>query len=684
MTAAPQRTVPTVVVQTARSLPDHDSGWTTQPWVRAVSGSGGSGQLLGEWTLVQDFGMVKRQASSEFVSAGIAPDISRAGVVDDLVGLVVRLLKEDEDGLIDVDGTSYTDFWWGVIQQQTIEPDLAASTDTGGRVTWLAAGLACVLDGIHLTRGWVLQSPGVAVDPGFLPAFNHQSGGDRSSTGVTVNGSSVYVHEIANDSQGVPWLASHILDLLLVGAAQPTLAGGTAAYGWTWTYTDLDGCLAYEVNDLDLGGLTLLQAINTLVSTRRGLVWTLSVSGSSATIAVVSASPDEIIVGSGGDRYTLPASSRTATLDVTDEDVAPWLADLVIDQDESNTYDVIEVRGSKPWTGLTLTYPDNLDKGWNPASEPDWAAFPVLPTYEPVWRRFTLADDWDETSTEGLGLANTVATAASSASYGANGLTGGRSQTAAADMVPGYMHQAERMLPCSELFTGSAIGPRQAPVVVVYNGGGVYEDMSLVWRVEVQSEPFAVVVDDGKNGTELASRLSQTGAKLYVSVGMREHRPFAVSWQRDPAEFPRATPRVKVIQVDGCELWKVRSGTVTGANADNSDVVRGAIGSSVAAVGTEISARDNQAHINAILALARAWFAVPAYRVRWTDRGVLDTSDTYAPGTLLTSVTLGDRTYGTYSLITRRSWVQVMRNGVEMWDTVYETQRLLPELQVLL
>jgi hypothetical protein len=35
---------------------------------------------------------------------------------------------------------------------------------------------------------------------------------------------------------------------------------------------------------------------------------------------------------------------------------------------------------------------------------------------------------------------------------------------------------------------------------------------------------------------------------------------------------------------------------------------------------------------------------------------VLDIDSTYAPARLLNSVTLGDRTYGTYALITRRTW----------------------------
>jgi hypothetical protein len=669
---ATQYQVETVLVQTARGLPASDSGWTTQRYLRSQGGSEGSNQSLGEHTLVQDFGIVKAQATTSFASVGIAPDIARTALVDDLVGLVVRLLKSDDDGLISIGGETYTAYWHGVIQRQTIQPDLADSVDTGGRVTWLAIGIAHVLDTIHLDRGWMKTASGV-VDPGYLPPFNRQPGGDRSTSTATVNGQSVYVHQVGDPNVSNEWTALTILDLLIAGAATPTLAGGTAVYGWTWALSVQDSCLDYIPEDLDLGGLTLLQAIDELASTRRAIAWTVAVSGSTVTITVRSAATEAISVGG----VDIAASTKTATLIAAGDH---QIEGLTIEQDEQSTYDVVKVRGGHPVTGMTVVYPDSLDQGWNPALETDWNRFPESPLYEQVWRRFLLPDDWDETG-EGLDGLHNTASVGTSADYGVNGLTGERSLTAAADLVPGYQHHGERMLPCGDLFSSSGIGPRQAPVVVVYDGTATYEDMSLKWRVEVQQEPFAIVIDDGFHGTQLRDRMAVSGARLYVSVGIREHRPLAISWQRDPSEFPRATPRVKLIDAPSCELWQVRSLTVTGVDGD---VVRGAVGADVTFVAVEITARDDRPRMDAILALARAWFTVPAYRVRWTRRGVLDTDSEFAPGTLLTSVQLGDRTYGTYALITRRTWSLVKRGDVEMWDTTYETQRVLPDLGTIL
>ncbi len=654
-----------VLVQTGRGLSATDTDWTTQWYLRATGGSDGSNSALGEQTLVQDFGIVKHQEADAFASVGLAPDIGRTFLVDDLVGVVVRLLKSDEAGAITVRGETYTAYWHGVIQQQTLQPDLADNLNAGGRATWLAVGIGCVLDAIHLGRGWLKVGASV-VDPGYLPPFNEQPGGDRSDAASTVNGSSVYVHVIGDSGEANEWTAAQILALLIAGAATPSLAGSATVYGWTWAYSDADGCLEYIPDNLDLGGLTLLQAIDLLATTRRAITWTIAVSGATATIVVRSAATTSISYGG----YTIPASTTTATLDAAGD---AQLEGLTIEQDESSTYDVIELRGAQPWTGITLVYPDHLEAGWHPGSVADWNEFPGLPLYDNVWRRFILADDWDETGAGG-GLNNTVTATV-------DGLTGGRSATVAADLVPGFHHCGERTLPCAENFSASGIGPRQAPIVVVFDGASTYEDMSLKWRVEIQSEPFAIVIDDGQNGTQLRDRMAVPGAKMYVTVGMREHRPLAVSWQQAATAWPRATPRVKLIEVPSAELWRVAASTVTGVDGDT---VRGAVGTSLTTSGAEITVRDNTSRLLAFLALAKAWFSVPGYRVRWTRRGVLDTDSTYAPGTLLTSVTLGDRTYGTYALITRRSWVQVNRDGVDTWDTQYETQRVLPQLEVTL
>lgn len=662
MSAAPQREVLKVLVQTAKSLPAVDSGWTTHRYVRFESGSDGCGQILGDALLVQDTGIVKPADTTTFASIGLAPDISRAGLVDDLVGLLVRLLQEDSAGTVTIEGETYTAIWWGRITQQTLNPDLADSVDTGGHATWQAVGIGAVLDDIVLRGGFVRSTAGVAVDPGYLPRFNAQPGGDRSASTVTVNGAARYVHQLSDTTSGNMWTAKQIFELLLSGAATPFVHNYNAYFGWSWSLNAIDNCLDYQPEDLDLDGMTLHQAVNALANPRRGLTWTLSVSGATVTITVRSASATAVSGGS----FTLPASTKVASLDAAG---SPWLTGLEIQQDEAGNYDVIEVRGGHPWTGLTLVVDGStgsLRRDWDPGLEAAWEANPSHTLYERVGRRFVVASDWDETGEGGGSLNNSLLATAS-------GLTGARQATLGYDLISGYVHEGERMLPCSTGFSTLLVGQRQPPVVVI-KYGSTYEDVSLRWKVEVIASPLTVVLDDGADGVEIMDLLGESGAKIYVSIGVREHQPLRVSWQRDLADWPLATPRVKMIHIDGIELWRIAVGTVKGTN----------VAGSALSSATEFTLRDDTDSLNDVLALARARFGVPTYRARWVSRGVMDTSTTYAPGTILTSVTLGDRTYGIYALITRRSWTKVERDGVEMWDTVFETEQAGPELEAVL
>lgn len=667
-----------LVVQTCSTLPGSDSSWTTRAELRVTSCSEGAGLVLGAAQLVQDFGIIRPQAGGNFASTGASPDLRRAGLVDDLVGLVARILVLDDSGTISIGRNQYVAIWWGVIHGQALSADMASGQDTGGQMTWTAVGIASVLDQIVLREGWVRSSDGSrVVDPGYLPAFNHQAGGDRSSATMTVNGHTVYVHQIADATTGNLWDASSILQLLLAGAAQPRLAPDYIAAGWSWALSDVDHCLGYNPEDLDLDGMTLLQALNTLCSAKRGLTWSVSVSGATATITVRSTVNEAISAGT----FTLPAASATISLDVGGD---RQVGDLVVVQDESATYDVIELRGAQPWVALTMVYDGtatgSLVKSWD-TEEAGWALNPSSSVYEHVWRRFNALDAWDQTTAEaGIGsesnLLNTLGTGFSAA-YGYYGFSGDRGYTAAADRVPARMIEPDRMLPCSPGFSTLTVGPRQRPVIVTYDGS-VYEDQSQAWQVEMLDGPLGVRIDDGDSGQLLQGRMATPGAKLYVTIAVRENQPLRVSWQRELSDRPRATPRVKVIAVKGCELWRTANGAITGTTDGVS--LDQSVGNTI---------RDDTPKLRALLALARAWYSVPHMRVSWTVRGLVETDSDFAPGTLLTSVQLGDRAIGIYAVITRRTWRRdtvpgVNGQQVETWVTEYETERIIPDLEAVL
>jgi hypothetical protein len=91
--------------------------------------------------------------------------------------------------------------------------------------------------------------------------------------------------------------------------------------------------------------------------------------------------------------------------------------------------------------------------------------------------------------------------------------------------------------------------------------------------------------------------------------------------------------------------------------------------------------RDDTPYMRNLLATAKTWWATLGYDVTWTNRCALDIDSTYRPGTLLTSVVMGQSTLSVNTMIARRTWRRVVRNGVDMFDTSYETQRVLPTLE---
>ncbi len=676
MTADQIRTVIPVIVQVASGLPALTTDWVTCPYLRFTGGSEGAGQVLGDATLVQEYGEILPVGARTLTSIGVTPDIARLNIDDDLLGKTVRLLLKDGTGPDFIGDLRHTAFWWGRITREDRNPDGAIGAKVaGGQVSWLAIGIASALDNLYLREGWVKNVAGTGiVDPGYLPPFNALAGGDRSSSTFSVGVETCYVHDLTGITSGNLWSARQILDLILAGGARPRLNPDLAVSGWRWVISDPLGCLDYEPETIDLGSMTVLNALNVLVNPRRGLTWKLSVSNDTATITIHSGSSEPITVGT----FTLPASDTTASLDAVDN---PWLEGLSIARDDSMVFDAIEVRGAHPWVGITGEYDGtpiaSLQKGFDSGAEGLWTADDRESLTDDVYRRFEVTPAWNGEQHDGTaGLRNAMAIASSGSDYGVGGYTGERShETSASYLAPAFMISAERMLPASVGFSSLRLGARQPPVVVFFDGVDYYEDVSQAFQVEVEGPPLAVRLDDGQRGNDIFARLDVTGAQLLVTIGVREIQPLRVSWQRDPGEWPGGIPRVKLIELPTAEQWIILAGTVTGADPEDGTLLTQA---------TDLVIRDDLPQLRSVLALARARYSVPAYTASWTNRGILDIAATFAPGVLLTSVVQADVATGIYSVITRRSWRSVVRDDVEMFDTIYDTDRVTPDLEAVL
>ena len=673
--AFPTRDIQNVLVQTASGpLPDFDDGWTTQYWLRFESGSEGAGQNVGDAMLVQRFGVVTQQNIPGQITTGTAPAIASGGIDDGLVGQLVRLIVADDNGdiiITDADGSNpYSAFWWGVVMSFNVEPDGRDDDNAGGTATWQCAGILSVLDKITVNSGFVMQIGGGGwVDPGYFPPFNDLPGGDMSAMDLTVGNGTASVHDLSTLNAATPWTMAQEINLLLTGCANP-LVNGTVQ-GWTWVYADPDGVLDFQTERIDINGLTLFQAINTIANQKRGITFRATVSGSTVTITFSPGNGYAITIGS----QTFPASTNTATYTAAGN---VWTHGLTINEDDSSTYDIIECRGAHPWVGLTVDFSDAdstaLDSGWTSDDETNWNDDINYPGTDNVYRRFVMTSTWtgNQFGSTTIGIRNKLTT------DGSGQLTGARTYDAESPSVPPTMYVMERMLPCGTVFgdLGSVrLAPFQPPVVVCGSTANTWFDYSQDAKVEPQSFPSGVLVDVDKwKGLTISDRIDN-GEALLVTLGFREPQPLRVNWIADPATWPTTTPRIKMIDVPNIEQWILLDGSITGVKLDNSDTTT---------VSGDQVMRDDTERLQQILALAVARFGYPTVNATWSEAAILDFSDTLSPGTLLTNIVTGTDSVPVNSVITRRSWRRVERDGVDMYETSYETTRVIPDVEAML
>jgi hypothetical protein len=673
MTASPILSETFVVVQIARTLPSTDAGWITVPRLNFVGGSQGLGNVIGDAYIEQVFGVRTDPASRSFFDLGQAPDFGRQGpqgsINDTLAGAVIRLIKNVSGGSITIGTKQFTAFWWGIVRGPISQPDSQSTRQVSGSAGWRCAGIESVLDQISLHYGYVKPPTGsTAVRLGYLPPFNAASYGDRSSSSLTVNGQSVYVHNL-NVNSDAQWTAIHILRYLLAVHARPTLPPDAGPAGWNWTVSDPDGCLNYETERLDLDGLTLFQAVNALASQNRGCAWYVTVTNETATINVVSTS--RVAVSFGG--FSMPASSFTSGLDIRGN---AYITGVSIDEDWDSVYNAITVRGARPWRAITVSL-SSFDQYWDVGDETEWNNDPFTSLTDDVWRRWKLKNDWNgqQYNSTSEGLRNYLATD----NYG---YTGDRSYNSGQTKPPAWSLEFTRMLPCSPAFGTAEAGARQAPVVVVGTTGD-WTDKSQVWQLTLESSevgPPSIRLDDGRQGQDIEAELD-AGSEILITLGVREADPLIVSWSASPDQRPNATPRHKMQPMPQAEEWTICPGCVRGVDVDDElDVTS-----------VELSARDDRPKMEAALALLIAGLSVPNIAASWTSNGELDIGTTGRPGRLLTQIIKGDGTVYPASVITRRTWTRNVVQGegdnageVAYWSTSYSTQRLPPTLQALI
>ncbi len=609
--------------------------WAVRSDLEFTGGSEGSGQIMGEFTLLSRFGTVRD------VGATTSP-ATRAKVTD-IRGKMVNVQ------IYNATSEEYEDLTSGVCVGDETD-------DTGsqmGHVLHHCNGIGYILSRYRVSYGCEFTGASIASTVvGYMPPFNSIWSGDMSNAGHSIDGKTIRIHD--RFTAEAKWTAKHALEYILqMNACYYDIASDSYLRHISWTVDDTLGLLDYELDTIDLNGVSVLDAVNTLINVRRGITHriTLDSSTNAATIAVYSTSP----VAYSGGGFELKASTKTVTVTLT----GVTISNLRLAWSEDRCADVIEVVGERPWTAISVfmdqadTPTSSLEYGWEPEEEDLWDT--SKDNQDNVWRRFRIVAGWkgnqmDETD---IGLANTLAASGTSdALYGYGGLTGERSYNSANDSPDCRTLNAERDLPCSPGFGDELTGPRQLPLFFIASDGTKYVDMvssatSYGLEMGIERRPCAISVgrpvrDDQ---TIIKTLASQSASKMVATIGFRESAPLRVSWLRDPSTWVRDDPRVLTVYASGCELWTVPVGTVQGLSGTGLDVT------------TSISIiRDDRDRMRSLLALLKAFYTNPINGLSWDDTGRLDATYELCPGTLITTATVGTGTETVNAIITRRAW----------------------------
>lgn len=648
------RTYRRIIVQTAAAWPTSDVGWTTRENLSAPAAAERWSLEIGDAKLAQRYGWQKQPGETAVGSTAMTPE---------LWGRYLRLLKRDEAGPVSLtlsDGvtTRWSPFWWGEVIEVSRDQDNADTSKVNGIAEWLVAGLLYDLD-VHPKRGHELgkTTAGAVVvnDPGYCLGFNCRLGGtDRSSITWGVGSRTVYVHDRQNLT-GFPWTARQVADYLL---ALRALDGGAP-----W---QLSGQITDSLNfseKWELNGLTYLTRLGRVIAPRRGLGFRCIVRNHIPYLHVTTTTNEVITVTP----YSLKANEAPTTLDVRGKH---HIKIEKLREDHSAVLDELGCEGKHPWVARTFKFPDDLDKGWTTDEETAWEAATAEAREDEslchVHRRYLLK------RTPTTTWVNNKRTLVTSDEYGVDGEDG--EQTA--DDTVGLTSQALKLTRKLPLYAGydytasaptapDKTRPLQDPRLF-FNSGSAYIDYSTMFTITVDDDAAAVILGGSAEDGQRISRLTDTyGGEFYVTVGVLEPLPLRVLWRRDPAEWPRASPRRRMYPVHEAELWRVAAGTVLAA------------GSTTATGGI---VRDDRSILRSVLALARPWVEGPAYEVQWIDRSTIDIAEGLHPGAFLRAIILGDQSIAVSGVITSREWSMTEDDCF----TRYTTKRILPDLRGIL
>jgi len=289
-------------------------------------------------------------------------------------------------------GGQERDAWFGVIDDDQFRMTGNIAPRTGSQVL-TAYGLDHMLDRNPIISAYVLDNA-VEKQIGHVPLFNERQRrgaallGNRSTArGDGGNGSFLFgdTNEWSNLDVVEYLLERHVLgELTFKVKGQTELLSSIKA-----------------VNRLE--GLTIRQALDHLIDRKRGIGWTIRVTGSIAEVFVFSAFGDDVSIGadtiSGNpDKINLVISGRKD------------IDDVVLNLTNSPRYDAISATGQRIKSACTLSvFNGTLERAWTDAEEDAYLAEDVAAPsdksksdlarkadkHERVFQTFRAPENWD-------------------------------------------------------------------------------------------------------------------------------------------------------------------------------------------------------------------------------------------------------------------------------------------------
>jgi hypothetical protein len=624
------------LVQVAASWPVDDAQWlTVDGW--AEGSEDGFCNDVGAATIVIPGGLVFLPGDTTVA----------LGVPVDLVGKYVRICEASDAGSIaDIDGSTYSPAWWGIVVGQDFGND---SEQHGLQITYECAGVLAIMDQVTpLVHYAAPQSPSQPVaDIGTAALFNaigKKKTGNRSADLYDFgDGVSSYVFD--NSGDGEEWTALQAANYVLAifklsspGSPILSLGGQLTALGWTEKF--------------DLGGMNALEMLTRIINPKQGVGYIRgAVSPSGVVIDVMSLSQVEIPSGS----FTLPANGSQVILDATE---AGNISRPRINQNQRSTYDVVAVEMEKNQYAITLGLAD-MEPDWTPQDEIDKDALdeddPALDEApcSNVGRRFKLRADWIGTGISGFTMPTTRITETSD-------LCGNQGYSGELTIGDQYVKKAQfrflKELPFPDGYDWSTQDPADAdltkknapPVVLAISPDGEYFPLGElcdppIEKIQINIDECGPVITLGPaKVADTVLELIDDGWNITFTVGIEAQMETIVS-HVSPSASPRGAPRVFKKERKGLKRRFITPGTTLGIDTGTTQRQ---------SPGTLVAVQDDLPLAKSILAAVIPWYTQPDWTVSHTWVGVID-KDSFPPGTMIvqTKYFEGDGTITTVDMI---------------------------------